>query len=129
MAQHRNNVQTCTSESITEAEKQSHLSRTTNHVDSRRELREHKSLLNEIALGIFCSIEIKGHSARIKLLDDSPSFFRRKDFSYIKYKPVTYKVNTAWIPMGENVLLFKKSSILCNIRYNMLQVYLCLQEL
>lgn len=42
---------------------------------SHRELRAHRSLLNEIALGIFCSVEIKGHSARIKLLDGSPSFF------------------------------------------------------
>lgn len=75
MAQHRNNVQTCTSESITGVEKQSYLSRRTNHMASHRELRAHRSLLNEIALGIFCSVEIKGHSARMKLLDDSPSFF------------------------------------------------------
>lgn len=95
MAQHRNNVQTCTSESITGMEKQSYLSGRTDHVASREKLRAHTSLLNEIALGIFCSVEIKGHSARMKLLDDSPSFLCEKNSSCMKYKPVMFKANTA----------------------------------
>jgi len=82
VAQHRNNVQTCTSESITGVEKKSYLSRRTNHVASHRELRACRSLLNEIALGTFCFVEIKAHSARIKLLYDSPSFLEKKLLMY-----------------------------------------------
>lgn len=48
-------------------------------MDSYWELRAHRS--SEIALGILCCVEIKAHSARIKLLDDS-SFFVKKLFMY-----------------------------------------------
>lgn len=78
MAQHRNSVQTCTSESITGAEKQSYLSGRTNHMASRWGLSMHRSLLNEIAIDVFCSTEIKAHSVRIKLLEDSPSLLKYK---------------------------------------------------
>lgn len=49
-------------------------------MDSCWELQAHRS--SEITLGIFCSVEIKAHSARIKLLDDSSSFFVQKLFMH-----------------------------------------------
>lgn len=54
----------------------------------------HRSLLNEIAVDIFCSTEIKAYSVRTKLLEDSPSFVR-KNYSCIKYVSLLFKSNVS----------------------------------
>lgn len=88
-----------------------------------RETRACRSLLNE-ALGVFCSTETKGHSEKIKVLRVLDEFFFfRKNHSCIKYEPVMFKAYSA------QMLLFKRSSILYNIRWRMLQVSVCLKEL
>lgn len=74
---------------------------------SCRERRACRSLLNGIALGIFCSIETKGHSAEIKLWMTLFFFFLRKNRSCIKYEPVMFEAYSAPIATGENTLLLK----------------------